>query len=190
MLEGLDFHPLPDRDDVYVLTNQHHNADAHATRVVDLLRRAGYQIQTDLALDPDLSSTAQRRSAPTGSTARPDPTPRPENRTWRSPSTHDSASSPQPPTTPRRPSAPRRSSASTASITPALGIYAMPASVGRSEAVRAAADTAFAMHAQNLNVAAHPDLAAAVTSFTNTSTKVFCSAPACVGEGIANIVIQ
>jgi hypothetical protein len=52
MLRGFDFHPVPGHPRLYVLADQQHDGRGRATRAVDLLRRANYQVQADAEFDP------------------------------------------------------------------------------------------------------------------------------------------
>ncbi|MGW4290422.1 hypothetical protein ACWEIK_26215 [Streptomyces sp. NPDC004673] len=56
MLTRLDFHPVPGHDSLYALRDQHRDGPDRAGRAVALLRRSGYQVDVDAALDPSLDS--------------------------------------------------------------------------------------------------------------------------------------
>src|SRR5690242_14141929 len=52
MLKGFGFHPVPEHPALYALTDQHRDGQERATHAVDLLRKAGYRVEADPALDP------------------------------------------------------------------------------------------------------------------------------------------
>lgn len=66
MLKSLDFHPVPDQPTLYALANQLQDGQGRTTRAVALLRRAGYEVDTDAAFDPSPTScpTHARDRAP------------------------------------------------------------------------------------------------------------------------------
>ncbi|MGW9131998.1 hypothetical protein [Streptomyces sp. NPDC055681] len=55
MLKGFDFHPVPDQPTLYALANQNRDGQGRTTRAVELLRKAGYRVDVDAALDPALT---------------------------------------------------------------------------------------------------------------------------------------
>ncbi|MEU7449148.1 hypothetical protein [Streptomyces diastaticus] len=62
MLKGFDFHPVPDQPTLYALADQNRDGHGRTSRVIELLRKAGYQVDVDAALDPALvPDTAQVR---------------------------------------------------------------------------------------------------------------------------------
>ncbi|MFD8963411.1 hypothetical protein ACFV0C_00165 [Streptomyces sp. NPDC059568] len=52
MLERLDFHPVPGHPTLYALTDQARWGHDRATRAVAYLRRAGYQVDADAVFEP------------------------------------------------------------------------------------------------------------------------------------------
>ncbi|MYQ47582.1 hypothetical protein GTW40_21450 [Streptomyces sp. SID4985] len=60
MLNRLDFHPVPGHDSLYALSDQHRDGQGRAAQAVALLRRSGYQVDVDVALDPSLDSEPDR----------------------------------------------------------------------------------------------------------------------------------
>ncbi|MGQ4352888.1 hypothetical protein [Streptomyces drozdowiczii] len=58
MLKGFDFHPVPDQPTLYALAHQERDEHGRTSRAVELLRKAGYQVDVDAALDPSLPSDA------------------------------------------------------------------------------------------------------------------------------------
>ncbi|MFI6948207.1 hypothetical protein [Streptomyces sp. NPDC050422] len=58
MMKVLDFHPVPDQPTLYALANQLQDGQGRATRAVTLLRSAGYEVDVDPAFDPSLASGA------------------------------------------------------------------------------------------------------------------------------------
>ncbi|MGW4492345.1 hypothetical protein [Streptomyces sp. NPDC004376] len=60
MLTRLDFHPVPGHDSLYALSDQHRDGQGRAVQAVALLRRSGYQVDVDAALDPSLNSGPDR----------------------------------------------------------------------------------------------------------------------------------
>ena len=62
MLRGFDFHPVPDQPTLYALADQNRDGHGRTSRAIELLRKAGYQVDVDVALDPALApETAQVR---------------------------------------------------------------------------------------------------------------------------------
>jgi hypothetical protein len=55
MLDRLGFRPLADNPDLFILDDQERDGPDRATRAVALLRTAGYRVDADIALDPDLT---------------------------------------------------------------------------------------------------------------------------------------
>ncbi|MFD8916024.1 hypothetical protein [Streptomyces sp. NPDC059575] len=60
MLTRLDFHPVPGHDSLYALSDQHRDGQGRAVPAVALLRRSGYQVDVDAALDPSLGPGPDR----------------------------------------------------------------------------------------------------------------------------------
>ncbi|MFE9826702.1 hypothetical protein ACFYSH_32025 [Streptomyces sp. NPDC005791] len=58
MLKGFDFHPVPDQPTLYALAHQERDGHGRTSRAVELLRKAGYRVDVDAALDPSLASDA------------------------------------------------------------------------------------------------------------------------------------
>ncbi|MFI5756826.1 hypothetical protein [Streptomyces sp. NPDC051569] len=58
MLEGLDFHPVPDQPALYVLADQERDGQGRTTRAVALLRASSYRVDVDVAFDPSLAPDA------------------------------------------------------------------------------------------------------------------------------------
>ncbi|MGW6901050.1 hypothetical protein ACWGF2_31300 [Streptomyces sp. NPDC054919] len=55
MLKGFDFHPVPDQPTLYALADQNRDGQGRTSRAAELLRKAGYQVDVDAALDPALA---------------------------------------------------------------------------------------------------------------------------------------
>ncbi|MFD5654055.1 hypothetical protein [Streptomyces sp. NPDC127039] len=55
MLRGFDFHPVPDQPTLYALADRDRDGQARTTRAVELLRKAGYRVDVDAALDPAIA---------------------------------------------------------------------------------------------------------------------------------------
>ncbi|MDQ8704114.1 hypothetical protein RCO28_16695 [Streptomyces sp. LHD-70] len=58
MLKGFDFHPVPDEPTLYALANQERDGQGRTSRAVELLRKSGYRVDVDAALDPSLAPDA------------------------------------------------------------------------------------------------------------------------------------
>ncbi|MGW9328382.1 hypothetical protein [Streptomyces koyangensis] len=148
MLKGFDFHPVPDQPTLYALANQNRDGQGRTTRAIELLRKAGYRVDVDAALDPGLApdmapvrdrgpldepdvaiaehpqlgivaAIDDRASGLTGLAL--------VEHGWR----HDSS----------------------------LDIYTLPATTGRGEALGKVADATLALHRSGLQVAVQPRLA-------------------------------
>ncbi|MGX1268287.1 hypothetical protein [Streptomyces phaeoluteigriseus] len=153
MLRGFDFHPVPDQPTLYALADQNHDGHGRTSRAIELLRKAGYQVDVDVALDPaPASDTAQVRDR--GPLGEPDVAfaDHPQlgivaafddrvsglsglalvEDGWR----HDSS----------------------------LDIYTLPATTDRVEALGKVADATVALHRSGLQVAVQPRLAQEVTA--------------------------
>jgi hypothetical protein len=169
MLDGFDFHPVPDHHGMFVLANQHHEPNARATRAVDLLRRAGYQVHADLALDPDISLPTRNFHA----AAPPEPPRRPADRA------PDVAFAEHPrlgivaATTDDARSAERAGQ-----ILHEHGfryratwdVYDLPPDLDRKDTLHVVAQTAPAMNRAGLEVAVQPALAAEATAHSTLAT--------------------
>lgn len=88
MLKGFDFHPVPDQPTLYALADQNRDGHGRTSRAIELLRKAGYQVDVDAALDPAPRPKQHRYATAVRSV----------NQTSPSPITRSSASS-QPSTT-------------------------------------------------------------------------------------------
>ncbi|WP_260640506.1 hypothetical protein [Streptomyces angustmyceticus] len=148
MLKMFDFHPVPDHPKLYALADQQRDGQGRASRAVELLRKAGYQVDADAAFDPSLTpEAAPARDRPSriepdvafaehpqlGIVAATDDRSRAlggrllEEHGWR----HD----------------------------PTLDIYALPNTIDRSDALEKVANATVSMHRSGLQVAAQPALA-------------------------------
>ncbi|MGW1104295.1 hypothetical protein [Streptomyces sp. NPDC002540] len=58
MLKGFDFHPVPDQPTLYALANQERDGQGRTARAVALLRKSGYRVDVDAALNPSLAPDA------------------------------------------------------------------------------------------------------------------------------------
>ncbi|MFI6061480.1 hypothetical protein [Streptomyces sp. NPDC051286] len=153
MLKAFDFHPVPDQPTLYALADQSRDGHGRTSRAIELLRKAGYQVDVDAALDPSLAPvTAQVRDR--GPLGEPDVAfaDHPQlgivaalddrvsglsglvlvEDGWR----HDSS----------------------------LDIYTLPATTDRVEALGKVADATVALHRSGLQVAVQPRLAQEVTA--------------------------
>jgi hypothetical protein len=153
MLRGFDFHPVPSHPDLYALTDQERDGPGRATRAVDLLRRANYQVEVDAEFDtfptapePVPAATLSQRIEPEVAFAEH---PRLgivaattdgavlggqflEEHGWR----HN----------------------------PSLDIYTLPATTSRAQALSTVAQATAAMHRAGLQVAVQPALARDITA--------------------------
>ncbi|MFI0942768.1 hypothetical protein [Streptomyces sp. NPDC021020] len=64
MLRGFGFHPVPDHLGLYALADQPRDGRERATRAVDLLRRANYQVEADVEFDSLLTAPEPSVSLP------------------------------------------------------------------------------------------------------------------------------
>jgi hypothetical protein len=62
MLDRLGFHPLAANPDLLALDDPQRDGPDRATRAVALLRTAGYRVDADLALDPELAPPSPQRA--------------------------------------------------------------------------------------------------------------------------------
>ncbi|SCD72706.1 hypothetical protein [Streptomyces sp. PpalLS-921] len=60
MLKGFDFHPVPDQPTLYALADQNRDGHGRTSRAIELLRKAGYQVDVDAALDPALAPDTEQ----------------------------------------------------------------------------------------------------------------------------------
>ncbi|MEU4658764.1 hypothetical protein AB0G32_33340 [Streptomyces sp. NPDC023723] len=52
MLQGFDFHPVPNQPDLYALADQERDGPGRTARAVALLRQSGYRVDVDIAFGP------------------------------------------------------------------------------------------------------------------------------------------
>ncbi|KUO20827.1 hypothetical protein [Streptomyces dysideae] len=149
MLKGFDFHPVPDRPNLYALADQQRDGQGRTTRAVALLRKAGYRVDVDAAFDPSLTS------GPAPALDRP---PRVEP---------DVAFAEHPQLGVVAATADGSSALGSPLIleehgwrhNPGLDIYMLPITTHRSEALDKVATATLAMHQADLQVAVQPLLA-------------------------------
>ncbi|WP_329612492.1 hypothetical protein OG244_03575 [Streptomyces brevispora] len=154
MLKSLDFHPVPDQPTLYALANQLQDGQGRTTRAVALLRRAGYEVDTDAAFDPSPTScpTHARDRAPQVGP--------------------DVAFADLPELGVVAATGPPSSELASRLIleehgwrqNPRLGVYTLPSSVDRGEALEKLARATVSMHRSDLQVAVQPLLAANATT--------------------------
>ncbi|MFJ1545206.1 hypothetical protein [Streptomyces sp. NPDC088246] len=149
MLNGFDFHPVPDQPTLYALADQQWDGQGRTSRAVALLRKAGYQVDADAAFDPGLASdTATARDRPPR--AAPDVAFAEHPRLGIVAATDD-----------------RLSTLGGRLIleehgwrrNPVLDIYTLPITTDRSEALGKVAGATVSMRRADLQVAIHPGLA-------------------------------
>ncbi|MDT0464755.1 hypothetical protein [Streptomyces gibsoniae] len=154
MLRGFDFHPVPGHPALYALADQQRNGQGRATRAVALLRKAGYQVDTDAAFDPSLAPGA------TPARARP-PHVDPDVAFAEHPQLGIVAATSD------------HSSALGSRLVleghgwrhnPSLDIYTLPITIDRNEALGKVAHATLSMHRSHLQVAVQPLLAQAVAA--------------------------
>ncbi|MFD7070593.1 hypothetical protein ACFV97_25540 [Streptomyces sp. NPDC059913] len=58
LLMQFDFHPVPNQPTLYALADQQLDGHGRTARAVELLRRTGYQVDVDAALDSSLATDA------------------------------------------------------------------------------------------------------------------------------------
>ncbi|MFI2312481.1 hypothetical protein AMK17_19155 [Streptomyces sp. CB00072] len=153
MLKGFDFHPVPDQPTLYALADQNRDGHGRTSRAIELLRKAGYQVEVDAALDPALvPDTAQVRDR--GPLGEPDVAFADHPQLGIVAALDD-----------------RVSSLSGLALVEdgwqhnsSLDIYTLPATTDRVEALGKVADATVAMHRSGLQVAVQPRLAQEVTA--------------------------
>ncbi|MBP0456101.1 hypothetical protein [Streptomyces montanisoli] len=153
MLKRFDFHPVPDQPTLYALADQNRDGRGRTSRAVELLRKAGYQVDVDTALDPTLSpDTAQVRECGL-------------------PSEPDVAFADHPQLGIVAALDDRVSAISGLMLVEdgwrhnsSLDIYTLPATTDRVEALGKVADATSALHRSRLQVAVQPRLAQEVTA--------------------------
>ncbi|MFF3257847.1 hypothetical protein ACFYWO_01575 [Streptomyces sp. NPDC002932] len=154
MLKSLDFHPVPDQPTLYALANQLDDGQDRATRAVALLRGAGYEVDADAAFDPSLTSRATRTR---------DRAPR---------AGPDVAFADLPELGVVAATGPQSSELASRLIleehgwcqNPRLGVYTLPQSVDRGQALEKLARATVSLHRSDLQVAVQPRLAADATT--------------------------
>jgi hypothetical protein len=149
MLKRLGFHPVPGQPALYALADQQRDGQERATRVVALLQKAGYQVDADAAFDPSLASepSTARHQLPR---AEPDIAfaEHPQLGIVAFAGHHFSAT------------------AGRLSLLDEgwrhdsnAGVYTLPTTIGRTEALRKVADVTSSMHQSGLRAVAEPHLA-------------------------------
>lgn len=153
MLKGFDFHPVPDQPTLFALADQTRDGQGRTGRAVELLRKAGYQVDVDAALDPALAidRAPARDRRPLGE---PDVAFADHPQLGIVAALDDRVS--------------RLSGLALAEHgwrhNPSLDIYTLPATADRLEALGKVADATLAMHRSGLQVAVQPRLAREVTA--------------------------
>lgn len=151
MLERLDFRPVPEQPTLYALFDQHEDGAGRAARAVTLLRRTGYHVEVDAALDPALG-TGPDRFKRLRSGGAPDVTFAEHPRLGVVAATGEHASG-------------------IGSLVleehgwrldPILNVYTPPVTANHGEALAKVALTTATMHLSNIRVVVHPGLAQAV----------------------------
>ncbi|MCX5449871.1 hypothetical protein [Streptomyces nigrescens] len=164
MLNGFDFHPVPDHPKLYALADQQRDGPGRVTRAVALLRKAGYQVDVDAAFDPSLApEAAPARDRP--SRIAPDVAFAEHPQLGILAATDD------------------RSSALGCRLLeehgwrhdPTLDIYTLPITIDRSEALDKVANATMSMHRSGLQVAVQPALAQDVAARRRTAPATAAS---------------
>ncbi|MFD4557547.1 hypothetical protein ACFWP5_25040 [Streptomyces sp. NPDC058469] len=149
MLKRLDFHPVPGHPTLHALADQQRDSQGRATRAVALLQKVGYQVDVDAAFDPALASGA----APAHD---------------RHPRTEPDVALAEHPQLGIIAATGDRSSALGGPLIleehgwrhqPDLGIYTLPVTTDRDEALGKVANATLSMHRSDLRVAVQPRLA-------------------------------
>ncbi|MEU0447533.1 hypothetical protein [Streptomyces tendae] len=148
MLKGFDFHPIPEQPTLYALANQARDGQGRTTRAIELLRKAGYRVDADAALDPALTpGTAPVRDR--GPLGEPDVAIAEHPKLGIVAALDDRASGP--------------TGMALAEHgwrhNPSLDIYTLPSATGRREALGKVADATMALRRSGLQVAVQPRLA-------------------------------
>ncbi|MFE5734837.1 hypothetical protein ACFQ7A_28500 [Streptomyces sp. NPDC056528] len=148
MLERLDFHPVPGAPTLYALADPQHDGAGRTARAVTLLRNSGLQVDVDAAFDPLLAPGAVpgRDRAALGEPA---------------------VAFAEHPRLGIVAALDSRASGLTGLVlvehgwrhNPGLGIYALPDTVGRDEALGKVAGATVALHRSGVQVAVQPHLA-------------------------------
>ncbi|MCV2458235.1 hypothetical protein OEB94_02900 [Streptomyces sp. ICN988] len=148
MLKGFDFHPVPEQPTLYALANQSRDGQGRTARAIELLRKAGYRVAVDIALDPALApGTAPVRDR--GPLGEPDVAIAEHPQLGIVAALDDRASG----------------LTGLALVehgwrhNPSLDIYTLPATTGRGKALGKVADATLALHRSGLQVAVQPRLA-------------------------------
>ncbi|MFI5887983.1 hypothetical protein [Streptomyces sp. NPDC051554] len=149
MLKRLDFHPVPGHPTLHALADQQRDGQGRATRAVALLQKVGYQVDVDAAFDPALAS---------GAVPARDRHPRTEP---------DVALAEHPQIGIIAATGDRASALGSPLILeehgwrrqPDLGIYTLPVTTDRDEALGKVANATLSMHRSGLRVAVQPRLA-------------------------------
>ncbi|MEV8230652.1 hypothetical protein AB0P41_32195 [Streptomyces sp. NPDC079167] len=153
MLKGFDFHPIPDQPTLYALAHQERDGHGRTSRAVELLRKAGYRVDVDAALDPSLAPEAApaRSRGPQGE---------PDVAFAEHPQLGIVAAIDD-----------RASGLSGLALAehgwrhnPILDIYTLPVTTGRDETLGKVADATLALHRSGVQVAVHPCLAQEVAA--------------------------
>ena len=171
MLKRLDFHPVPGHSTLYALADQHRDGQGRATRAVALLQKSGYQVEADTAFDPSLASEppAARHQPPC---AEPDIAfaEHPQLGIVASAGHHFSAT------------------AGRLAVLdegwrhdPTAGVYTLPATIGRTEALKKVADVTSSMYRSGLRAVAEPHLARDLAPYWQPSSAP--AAPCEHGQG-------
>ncbi|WP_435127254.1 hypothetical protein [Actinacidiphila sp. bgisy144] len=152
MLRGFDFHPVPGHPDLYALADQHRDGPGRATRAVDLLRRANYQIQVDAEFDTFPKAPSPVHAA-TPQRVQPDVAFADHPRLGIIAATTDGALAGE-----------QLLEEHGWQPHPSLDIYTLPPATGRDQALGQVAQATAAMHRADLQVAVQPSLARDVTA--------------------------
>ncbi|WP_435190991.1 hypothetical protein [Streptomyces sp. bgisy126] len=148
MLERLDFHPVPGEPTLYALADQQRDGAGRAARTVTLLRNAGFRVDADAVFNPSLApGTAPGRDR--GALGEP------------------AVAFAEHPRLGIVAALDSRASGLTGlpliehgwRHNPGLDIYALPAAVGREEALGKVADATMTLHRSGVQVAVQPHLA-------------------------------
>ncbi|MGW1539769.1 hypothetical protein ACWCPM_05765 [Streptomyces sp. NPDC002309] len=148
MLKGFDFHPVPNQPTLYALADQNSDGQNRTTRAVELLRKAGYRVDVDIALGPSLTPDTAPARAP-GPLGEPDVAIAEHPQLGIVAAIDDRAS--------------RLTGLALAEHgwrhDSSLDIYTLPATASRDEALGKVADATLALHRSGVQVAVQPRLA-------------------------------